>query len=105
MNLFEKFKNLHYGTSPFVLGNTWDVNSARVFEAANYQAIGVSSSAISNAFGYDDGENLPFELLLQIVKRMAEVVTIPLSVDMEGGYSRTVSGIIANIEKLHDAGA
>jgi 2-methylisocitrate lyase-like PEP mutase family enzyme len=36
---------------------------------------------------------------------VTEVVTIPLSVDMEGGYSRTVNGIIANIEKLHDVGA
>lgn len=105
MNLFEKFKHLHEGSSPFVLANIWDANSARIFEAANYQAIGVSSAALSNAFGYNDGENLPFELLLQITKRVTEVIAIPLSVDMEGGYSRTVNGIITNIEKLHDAGA
>lgn len=105
MNLFEKFKRLHEGASPLVLGNIWDVNSARMFEASNYQAIGISSSALSNAFGYNDGENMPFELLLQIAKRVTEVVNIPLTVDMEGGYSRTVNGIIANIEKLHDAGA
>jgi 2-methylisocitrate lyase-like PEP mutase family enzyme len=105
MNLFEKFKHLHEGSSPFVLANIWDANSAMIFEAANYQAIGVSSAALSNAFGYNDGENLPFELLLQITKRVTEVIDIPLSVDMEGGYSRTVNGIITNIEKLHDAGA
>jgi 2-methylisocitrate lyase-like PEP mutase family enzyme len=105
MNSFEKFKHLHEGLSPFVLGNIWDIHSARMFETANYEAIGVSSAALSNAFGYNDGENLPFELLLQIAKRVTEVVSIPLSVDMEGGYSRNVGGIIANIEKLHDAGA
>jgi 2-methylisocitrate lyase-like PEP mutase family enzyme len=105
MNLFENFKRLHEGTSPFVLANIWDAKSAKVFEAASYQAIGISSAALSNAFGYLDGEKVPFELLLQITKRVSEVVTIPLTVDMEGGYSRTVTDIISNIEKLHDAGA
>lgn len=93
MNLFEKFRHLHEDSSSFVLANLWDVNIARIFQAANYQAIGVSSVALSNAFGYDDGENLPFELLLQITKGVSEA-NIPLSVDMEGGYSRTVNGII-----------
>jgi 2-methylisocitrate lyase-like PEP mutase family enzyme len=35
---------------------------------------------------------------------VVEVVNIPFSVDMEGGYSRTIDGIIENINKLHEAG-
>lgn len=104
MNSFETFKQLHQNSSPFLLGNIWDVNSAKVFEASGYKAIGVSSQALSNAFGYDDGENLPFDLLLQVAKRVVEVVNIPFSVDIEGGYSRSIDGIINNIDKLHDAG-
>ena len=104
MNLFEKFKQLHHSPEPFVLGNIWDVNSAKVFEAAGYKAIGVSSQALSNAWGYNDGENLPFDLLLQVAKRVVEVVNIPFSVDMEGGYSNSLAGILDNINKLHDAG-
>jgi 2-methylisocitrate lyase-like PEP mutase family enzyme len=104
MNLFETFSQLHEGSSPLLLGNIWDVNSAKIFEANGYKAIGVSSQALSNTFGYDDGENLPFEILLQVAKRVVEVVNIPFSVDMEGGYSRTTAGIIDNINKLHDAG-
>src|SRR5690349_18933817 len=104
MNSFETFKQLHQNPTPLLLGNIWDVNSARIFEASGYKAIGVSSQALSLAFGYDDGENLPFDLLLQIAKRVTEVTRIPFSVDMEGGYSRTVGGIIENIDKLHDAG-
>ncbi|MGC4101313.1 isocitrate lyase/PEP mutase family protein [Ferruginibacter sp.] len=105
MNLFEKFTQLHQQSSPLLLANIWDVNSAKIFEAANYQAIGISSAAISNAFGYEDGEHLPFDLLCQITKSVTKAVTIPLTVDMEGGYSRNVNEIITNIEKLHDAGA
>ncbi|SHN37520.1 isocitrate lyase/phosphoenolpyruvate mutase family protein [Mucilaginibacter sp. OK098] len=104
MNLFETFSQLHQGSAPLLLGNIWDVNSAKIFEANGYKAIGVSSQALSNTFGYDDGENLPFEILLQVAKRVVEVVNIPFSVDMEGGYSRTTTGIIDNINKLHDAG-
>src|SRR6185437_11945644 len=60
--------------------------------------------AIANAWGYDDGEKLPFDILLQVAKRVAEVTTIPFTVDMEGGYSRTIEGITRNISLLHDAG-
>src|SRR5471030_377946 len=105
MNSFETFKQLHQNATPLLLGNIWDVNSARIFEANGYKAIGVSSQALSNALGYEDGENLPFEILLQLTKKVTEVVNIPFSVDMDGGYSRTIEGIIENINKLHDAGA
>lgn len=104
MNSFQKFKQLHQSTKPFLLGNSWDVNSAKVFEANGYQAIGVSSQALSNAMGYDDGENLPFDVLLSVAKRVVQVVNIPFSVDMEGGYSRSINGILENISKLHDVG-
>jgi 2-methylisocitrate lyase-like PEP mutase family enzyme len=104
MNLFETFKQLHQNSKPLLLGNIWDVNSARIFETSGYKAIGVSSQALSNTFGYEDGENLPFEMLLQLAKRVAKVIHIPFSVDMEGGYSRTIDGIIENINRLHDAG-
>ena len=104
MSHFETFKQLHHKPSPFLLGNIWDVNSAKVFEAAGYKAIGISSQALANTYGYDDGENLPFQTLLQLAKRVVDVVNIPFSVDMEGGYSRSIGGIIENIDKLHDAG-
>jgi 2-methylisocitrate lyase-like PEP mutase family enzyme len=104
MSSFETFKQLHKGSAPFLLGNIWDVNSAKVFEANGYKAIGISSQALSNTFGYEDGENLPFSLVLQVAKRVCEVVNIPFTVDLEGGYSRTIDGILENINKLHDAG-
>ncbi|KIO78492.1 hypothetical protein TH53_03575 [Pedobacter lusitanus] len=104
MNSFETFVQLHRNSVPFLLGNIWDVNSAKVFEANGYKAIGISSQAAANSFGYEDGEQLPFEILLQLAKRVVEVVQIPFSVDMEGGYSRTITGITENISKLHDAG-
>lgn len=104
MNAFETFAQLHQNSTPFLIGNIWDVNSAKLFEASGYKAIATSSQAVANSFGYDDGEKLPFEILLQLAKRVVEVVQIPFSVDIESGYSRTIEGITTNISKLHDAG-
>ncbi|MEJ0055316.1 MAG: isocitrate lyase/phosphoenolpyruvate mutase family protein [Bacteroidota bacterium] len=104
MSSFEKFLQLHRNPEPLLLGNIWDVNSAKVFEANKYEAIGTSSQAVAKSFGYEDGERIPFEVLLQLAKRVVEVTRIPFSVDMEAGYSRTVDGIIENIKKLHDVG-
>lgn len=104
MSHFETFLQLHQQTEPFLLGNIWDVNSAHIFEAAGYKAIGTSSHALATAFGYDDGENLPFDALLRVAKRIAATVKIPFTVDIEGGYSDTAAGIIEHIKMLHEAG-
>ena len=104
MSSFDTFTQLHQKSAPFLLGNIWDVKSAQIFEASGYKAIGISSQAVSNSQGYEDGEKLPFDNLLELAERVVEVVRIPFSVDMEAGYSRTISGIIRNIDKLHDAG-
>ncbi|MGN7886816.1 isocitrate lyase/PEP mutase family protein [Dyadobacter sp. 22481] len=104
MSTFETFSQLHQQTEPFLLGNIWDVNSAHIFEAAGYKAIGTSSHALAAAFGYDDGENLPFDTLLRVAKRVVATVKIPFTVDMEGGYSDTAAGIIEHIKMLHEAG-
>jgi 2-methylisocitrate lyase-like PEP mutase family enzyme len=104
MSQFETFLQLHQQAEPFLLGNIWDVNSAHIFEAAGYKAIGTSSHALAAAFGYDDGENLPFDMLLRVAKRVVATVKIPFTVDIEGGYSNTAAGIIEHIKMLHEAG-
>ncbi|HEX8658971.1 MAG TPA: isocitrate lyase/phosphoenolpyruvate mutase family protein [Hymenobacter sp.] len=104
MTSFEHFAALHHNPQPLLLGNLWDVNSAKLLEATGYEAIGVSSQAAAAAFGYEDGEKMPFELLLHLAQRVTDVVRIPFTVDLEGGYSRTVTGITDNIKRLHGLG-
>jgi 2-methylisocitrate lyase-like PEP mutase family enzyme len=104
MKSFETFLQLHKNTAPLILGNIWDVNSAKIFESKGYKAIGTSSLAVAKTLGYEDGEQMPFAFLLQLAKRTVEVVNIPLTVDLEAGYSRSITGITENLEKLHDAG-
>jgi 2-methylisocitrate lyase-like PEP mutase family enzyme len=104
MNEFETFSQLHYSDKPLLIGNVWDVASAKLFEELGFKAIATSSAAIANSMGYEDGQNMPFGLMLETVQRIKKSISIPLSVDMERGYANTIPGIIQNIEKLHEAG-
>jgi 2-methylisocitrate lyase-like PEP mutase family enzyme len=104
MNHFRTFSALHQGESPFLLGNIWDVRSALSFQNKGFKAIGTSSQAVASSWGYEDGENIPFEILLRTAQRVVEVVNIPCTVDIEGGFARSAEGIIENIKRLHDVG-
>lgn len=94
------FKTLHQQDQPLLLANAWDVASAKAAEAAGYRAIATSSSAIASMLGYADGENMSFEELAYIVKRIKASTTLPLSVDLEAGYSRDDKQVMKHLETL-----
>lgn len=98
------FKKLHNQEVPLLIHNVWDVPSAKVAEKLNAQAIGTSSSAIAALFGYNDGEEISFSELEYIVKRIVANINLPLSVDLEAGYSRNVSEITNHIKRLRTLG-
>lgn len=104
MNYYEKFVQLHYSEEPLLIGNVWDVISAKAFEQKGFKAIATSSAALARTMGYEDGEQIPFELLSKMVERIISNIAIPLSVDMEGGYSKNIEEINQNIEKLYFLG-
>ncbi|MBP2616276.1 isocitrate lyase/phosphoenolpyruvate mutase family protein [Chryseobacterium jejuense] len=98
------FKNLHQNNEPLLLGNVWNVQSARVLEKAGYKALATSSSAVAMSLGYEDGEQMSFEEYFYIIKRIKASVSIPLSVDLEGGYGNTHEIIVSNIIQLLEIG-
>ena len=101
---FEAFKALHQVKELFVLPNAWDAKSARLLQDSGYKAVGTSSAAVAGSLGYDDGEVMPFDEYLVIVRRIVSSVTVPLTIDMEMGYGKTRESIYVNIKKLIDAG-
>jgi 2-methylisocitrate lyase-like PEP mutase family enzyme len=104
MNTYQTFKQLHQQPEVLLLGNAWNAHSARQQEKNGFKAIGTSSMALSHALGYEDGEGMSFAELLYTVKRIVASVNIPVSADIESGYSPTVAGLLENIDQLHDAG-
>jgi len=104
MNDYEQFYQLHHGQKPFLLANAWNVKSAQLIEQAGFEAIATSSGAIAHSLGYEDGEKIPFGELLYIVQRIKANTGLPLSVDMERGYSDDLHVLTENIQKLIDCG-
>lgn len=89
MTNIQVFKELlHQNEEPLLLGNVWNPQSTKVYEKLGYKALATSSSAVAHSLGYEDGENMTFGEYLYIVERILKSVSIPLTVDLEGGYGK-----------------
>ena len=79
--------DLHTAPEILTLPNVWDVTSARVVAGVEgVRALATASHAISALFGYEDGENIPLDLHLEMVERITSAVDLPVSMDFEAGY-------------------
>src|SRR5579863_7613517 len=85
----ELFRELHHGPRLLVLANVWDVASARIVERAGFPAVATSSAAVANSLGYPDGQRISRAEMLQVVRRIAAKVSVPVSADLEAGYGET----------------
>ncbi|MBE5101637.1 MULTISPECIES: isocitrate lyase/PEP mutase family protein [Priestia] len=102
---FQQFQQLHNQSSTFVLPNAWDASSARIFQKSGFKAIGTTSAGIATSLGYSDGENLPFEKMVEVLKSIVNSVNVPVSADIEAGYGTTVEEVIENVRQVILAGA
>lgn len=98
------FSQLHQQEGPLLICNVWDAASAKMAEKQGFQAMGTSSAALANMLGYNDGEELTFAELLFVIQRIAKATSIPLSVDIEAGFSDDPKQVATNIEQLVNAG-
>jgi 2-methylisocitrate lyase-like PEP mutase family enzyme len=79
--------DLHTSPRILVLANVWDVVSAQVVAATpGVGALATASHSIAATFGYEDGENIPLDLHLDMVGRIVGAVGLPVTMDVEAGY-------------------
>ncbi len=57
-------KSLHIKGDPLILFNIWDGGSAKIIEKIGAKVIATGSWAVAAVHGYEDGETLPFDLVL-----------------------------------------
>ena len=91
------FRRLHHGPEILVLPNAWDCASARIFEEAGFPAIATTSAGVAFSLGYPDGEFIPQDQMLAVVKRIATCVKVPVTADLESGYrdiAKTTAALI-----------
>ncbi len=99
------FKQLHADPQILVLPNAWDAASAALMEDAGAKAVATSSAAVAWAHGYADGDLLPVPTLLAAIGEIARVLKVPLTADIEGGYSDDLATLAETIKGVVGAGA
>ncbi|MEF2965593.1 isocitrate lyase/phosphoenolpyruvate mutase family protein [Paenibacillus sp. M1] len=104
MSKIQDFNEMHSSQELLFLGNAWDLLSALTLEKAGFKAIGTTSWGIANSLGFTDGELIDFNSHLGIIKTITENVKIPVSADIESGYSEDTDKIITNVLRTADVG-
>lgn len=94
------FTQMHQQKTPFLLANVWDAASVQAAEAAGYQALGTSSAAIAAMYGYEDDDGICFSELFSLLGYLKKKTRLPLSVDMEAGYSADPTQLIEHVAQL-----
>ena len=102
--LAENFRELHKPGEPVVLYNIWDPGSALAVHEVGARAIATGSHGVANAWGYEDGEKIPFEEALKNTQRIVELVDLPVTMDIETGYGQTPADVTATVKKVVAAG-
>lgn len=101
----ETFRALHHGggpQDPLILPGPWDAASARIFADAGFPALATPSHGVAESLGYGDGELTPPDEMFAAIRRIARVVDIPVSADIETGYGLPPGELV---ERLLEAGA
>lgn len=101
----DRFHALHAGPDVLVLPNAWDAASAALMEDAGAAAVATSSAAVAWARGYADGDALPVSALLDVIGGIARVVSVPLTADIEGGYTDDLAELSETVRAVVGAGA
>lgn len=91
-------RQLHDRSRVLVLANVWDVASALIVEATGAPALATGSAGIAAVLGYADGEQIPRAEMLDMVRRIARKVRVPVTADLEGGYGDAGDTVRAALE-------
>jgi 2-methylisocitrate lyase-like PEP mutase family enzyme len=100
----EIFAALHRGPELLILANVWDAGSAAIVEQAGARAIATSSAALAWANGYADGGALPTSILLSSIHAILRVTSLPVTVDIEDGYSEDPASVAELVVQLQALG-
>lgn len=112
----QSLKDLHHAAGPLLLPPVWDAMSARAVAAAGFPAVATTSDGVASSLGHGGRESAPQTEMLAAAARIVRSVSLPVSVDLEGGYGLSSAELAAwlldtgaagcNIEdSLHAEGA
>jgi 2-methylisocitrate lyase-like PEP mutase family enzyme len=99
------FAALHRRGQPFILPNAWDVASALLLAAAGFPAVGTTSLGVTAAAGLVDGAGTGRAFTLALAAAIVPRLPVPVTIDLEGGYSDDPSAVADLVAELASFGA
>src|SRR4029453_11398050 len=81
-----RLRALHHAAEPLILANAWDAARGRLGQEAGFPAVATTSSGVAASLGFADGEQMPIDEVFGAVWRIARVLDVPLTADLEAGY-------------------
>jgi 2-methylisocitrate lyase-like PEP mutase family enzyme len=101
----EDFRRQHHENKILLLPNVWDTITARLVSSSGFRSLATASFSIAAANGHEDGQKIPFDKVVKVVKEITEAVDVPVSVDFERGYANDLASVGDNVTELLKAGA
>jgi len=99
----ERFLALHQGSAPLLLPNPWDLGSARLLAWLGFEALGTTSSGFAATLGLLDGA-VDRDHVMAHVAALVEVTALPVSADLENGFSDDPAGVADAVHLALKAG-
>lgn len=83
----QKLLSLHADPALLKVVNVWDAITARIVSGVDgIEALATASHSIAAAHGYEDGENIPVDLMIQAIGTVVAATDLPVTADLEAGY-------------------
>ncbi|KAB2348833.1 isocitrate lyase/PEP mutase family protein [Actinomadura rudentiformis] len=98
-----RFHALHHGDEPLLLPNAWDFASGALLAEAGFPAIGTTSLGVAGVAGKPDASGDTKEETVVLARRLARL-PVPVTVDLEGGYSERPDDVGALVSELASYG-
>jgi 2-methylisocitrate lyase-like PEP mutase family enzyme len=95
--LAHQLRALHHRTEALVLPNAWDAASAQCVAEAGFAAVATTSSGMSAALGFPDGQGTPMDEMFAAIARITRIVSVPVTADIEAGYGLSPDELVARL--------
>jgi 2-methylisocitrate lyase-like PEP mutase family enzyme len=97
------FRALHERDHAFIIPNPWDVGTARLLQMLGFEALATTSAGFAFSIGKPDGA-VDRETMLAHAAVLATATDVPVSADLENGYSDDPVGVAETVRLATEVG-
>lgn len=97
------FRALHGRGAPLLIPNPWDVGSARILHGLGFEALATTSAGMAFSHGECEGA-FSREATLDHCRMLVDATSLPVSADLEKGFSDTPEGVADTVRLAVETG-